>query len=67
MADMEMLRNKIDERGMTITALSRKSGILRATLYNRLKGKGIWKANEIVSVSYVLKLTKAERDHIFLV
>ena len=51
---------------MTITAIARKSGILRETLYNRMSGKGDFTASEIVSLTNVLKLTKAERDKIFL-
>lgn len=65
MPDMNLLKSKIDESGMTVVAIADKSGILRATIYNRLRGKGEWTASEIVSVSNVLRLTKAERDKIF--
>lgn len=40
MPNIEMLRSKMDESGMTIKAIAEKSGILRETLYNRLKGSG---------------------------
>ena len=66
MADMECLKEKIKDSGMTMTAISEKSGILRETLYNRLKGIGDFTASEIVSLSSVLRLTRDERDQIFL-
>lgn len=66
MADIEFLRKKIDDSGMTIKAISEKSGILRETFYNRLKGIGEFTASEIISLTRVLHLTKEERDEIFL-
>ena len=66
MADITMLREKISESGMTITAIANKTGILRETLYNRMAGKGDFTASEIVSLTMVLGLTKTERDKIFL-
>lgn len=66
MADMVLLKKKIRDSGMTITAVSKRSGILRETLYNRMNGKGEFTASEIVSLTQVLQLTKTERDDIFL-
>lgn len=66
MANIEMLMQKIDESGITITRLSNKTGILRPTLYNRFKGVGDFTATEIVSLSKALHLSKAEREKIFL-
>lgn len=66
MANMELLREKIRDSGMTVTAISRKSGILRETLYNRMNGKGEFTASEIVALTDVLNLTRSERDEIFL-
>ena len=66
MADIEFLRRKIDDSGMTIKAISEKSGILRETFYNRLRGVGEFTASEIISLTKVLHLTKKERDEIFL-
>lgn len=66
MADIELLREKINDSGMTIKAISEKSGILRETFYNRLKGNGEFTASEIISLTKVLHLTKKERDEIFL-
>lgn len=66
MPNMDLLREKIDESGMTVLAISEKSGIDRATIYNRLNNRGEWKASEIVSLAEVLRLSKAEREKIFL-
>lgn len=56
----------MDESGMTIKAIAEKSGILRETLYNRLKGSGEFTASEIVALSNILHLSASERDEIFL-
>ncbi len=66
MTDMVLLKKKITESGMTMVAISKKSGILRETLYNRLNGIGEFTANEIVALTYVLGLSNRERDEIFL-
>lgn len=66
MANIEMLKNTIDDSGMTMVAISKKSGIRRETLYNRLAGIGDFTASEIVGLSKALKMTKTERDQIFL-
>lgn len=65
MTDFEMLKRKINESGMTITAIAKKCGILRETLYNRLKGKGEFNASEIVALANTLHMSKQERDAIF--
>lgn len=66
MPDIETLKVKMDESGMTMVNIAKKSGILRETLYNRLNGRGEFTASEIISLSDVLHLTKKERDEIFL-
>jgi len=66
MPNIEMLNDKIRESGMTTTFIAEKSGMLRETLYNRLGGRGEFKASEIVGLSNTLKLSKTEREEIFL-
>jgi predicted transcriptional regulator len=66
MTDLKLLREKIEDSGMTIVAISSKTGIDRATFYNRLKGKGEFTASEIVSLTSVLRLNRSDRDKIFL-
>lgn len=65
MLNAELLRTKIEESGITVTALAAKSGMTRETLYNKLAGKGEFKASEIHALTKVLHLSKAERDAIF--
>lgn len=65
MPNIVLLKEKIDESGMTMVAISSKSGILRETLYNRLSGKGEFLASEIVGLTRALNLSKVERDKIF--
>lgn len=65
MVDFELLNRKIRDSGMTMVAISSKSGILRETLYNRLNGSTDFKASEILRISNVLRLSKDERDKIF--
>lgn len=65
MVDVGKLKSTIRESGITMVALSRKTGILRETLYNRLNGTGEFTASEIAALSLVLGLTTNERDEIF--
>lgn len=64
MTDVDALRKRINDSGMTIVYVAEKSGILRETLYNRMK-TGDFKLSEIRALSRVLSLTKDERDNIF--
>ena len=63
--DLEMLKKVIAESGMTLVAISKKSGIVRETLYNRLDGIGEFNASEIVGLSQALGLRNSTRDKIF--
>ena len=65
MANVELLKEKISESGMTVSAIADESGIFRETLYNRMKS-GNFYASEIVSLTKVLCLSRKERDEIFL-
>ena len=65
MANVELLKEKISNSGMTVTAIADKSGILRETLYNRMKS-GNFYASEFTVLTKVLHLTRKERDEIFL-
>lgn len=64
MTNVVALKKRMDETGMTITSIAEKSGILRETLYNRLK-TGDFKLSEICSLVRVLRLSNEERDKIF--
>ena len=66
MADLVKLKSVIDDRGMGLTIIAERSGIKRWTLERRLKGLGEFTASEIVGLSRALRLTRSERDNIFL-
>ena len=59
------LRTAIDESGMTITALAKRMGISRESLYNKIDRKTEFTASEIGIVSDALRLTSESRDAIF--
>ena len=65
MPNIELLKEKISDSGMTMVALSRKSHIKRETLYNRLAGLGEFKISEVVGLTSALGLTKSEKEKIF--
>lgn len=62
--DTARLKQYMNDTGMTITAIAEKSGILRETLYNRLK-TGDFKVSEITALVETLHMTVAERNAIF--
>lgn len=66
MTNLDKLKLIIKDSGITMTALSKKTGINRVTLYNRLDGSGEFSAFEIMALSEALNLTDEERDEIFL-
>lgn len=64
MTDVEKLKKHIENSGMTIVAISEKTGISRETIYNRMK-TGDFKVSEICALSRVLRMDKDKRDEIF--
>ena len=66
MTDTTALKRTIAEMGIPISFIADKLGITREGLYNKLNGETEFKASEIVKLSGLLKLTKKERDQIFL-
>lgn len=65
MTNVIALKKRIEDSGMSMTYVAEKSGILRETLYNRMK-TGDFKLSEICALSKVLNLSRDERDNIFL-
>lgn len=64
MTNIVALKNCIEEAGYSMVFVAEKTGILRETLYNRLK-TGDFKLSEIQALSRVLNLSRDERDEIF--
>lgn len=65
MVDFVKLKAAISDSGMTMIAISSKSGILRETLYNKLSGKGEFTVSEIEGLSRTLHLSVGQRNEIF--
>lgn len=65
MADIALLKEHISDSGMSMVAISKKSGIVRETLYNRLKGVGDFTATEMLGLKKALKLSNADWKKIF--
>lgn len=66
MVDLEKLKSVIKDSGMTVVSIAAKSGIERATLYNRLSGTvGEFTVSEIERISNVLQLDTQTREEIF--
>jgi len=65
MIDLEKLKTKIDESGMTMVAISQKSGISREVLYNKLKGESDFTVSQAVGLATALGLSQTEIKTIF--
>jgi len=65
MTDFLLLQNAIDESGIPFATISKRAGIRRETLYNRLKGKGDFTALEITGLCEALHINKSDRERIF--
>lgn len=64
--NVERLREVIDESGMSIVAISDKLGITREGFYKKMNGETEFKASEITALTRILRLSKSDRDKIFL-
>lgn len=64
MTNTELLKQVIEESGVTITWLANKVGCSRPRIYKILDG-GETTASEIQSISNALKLTDSTRNKIF--
>lgn len=64
MANMNLLRDKIDNSGISISHIARQMGVARETIYNKLNS-GDFKVSEAVTLANILKLSKKEIEQIF--
>lgn len=65
MTDLNALKERIEDSGMTIVAISIKSGISRQTLYHRFNGIGEFTVSEVNGLTKALNLDRESRDRIF--
>lgn len=64
MTDVMALKKAFRDSGMTTVHIAEQAGILRETLYSRMR-TGDFKLSEICALSKVLRLSKEKRDKIF--
>ncbi len=65
MVNLTLLRNTINDSGVTIVSIAEKIGISREGLYKKLSGEAEFKASEIEKITSAMRLSKEERDSIF--
>lgn len=65
MTDFDLLREVMEESGMTMKAIARKAGMTRPTLYNRFDGIGEFTAREITGLCTALHIPVEDRERIF--
>ena len=65
MVDLNLLKNTINDRGVTIVSIANKVGTTREGFYKKLSGETEFKASEIEKITEALRLSKKERDAIF--
>ena len=64
MTDINLLKQFIEESGMTKKNIALRAGFSRERLYTILEGSEC-RASEIEGLARVLKLTNANRDRVF--
>lgn len=65
MTDGKILRQTIDESGISITFIAEKMGCSRNRIYAIIDGSDCT-ASEITKMSEILHLSRKQRDNIFL-
>lgn len=65
MEDKNELRRRIDESGISITALAKKIGVSRGTLYKKVDGTSYFNSDEISGLIDALHLTGNDVTRIF--
>ena len=66
MVNTELLRETIDNSGISIIFIANKMGVFRESVYNKLSGTTKFKVSEITSISQALNLDDKKRNAIFL-
>lgn len=64
MANCEMLKALIEQRGLKQRFIAQKIGVSDTKMHKLLNG-GRWKLDEVVAVCNVLNLNKKQREDIF--
>lgn len=65
MTNTELLKEAIENSGMSITFISDKMGISREGFYKKMNNLTEFKASEIMAFTEILGMSKEKRDCIF--
>ena len=65
MTNTELLKEAINESGISIKAIAYKIGISRGGLYKKINNQTEFKASEIMAIADILRMDAKQRDHIF--
>ena len=63
--DIDMLKEKMDKKGLSIPKAADKIGIGKKAFYQKIYGKSQFKQKEILDLSLLLELSKEEICLIF--
>ena len=66
MVNTEMLSRAIKDSGLKTGFIASSIGISTMSLQRKVEGETEFKASEIVGMTNLLRLTKSQRDQIFL-
>lgn len=65
MTNKELLKEKIEQSGVSITFLAEKCNVSRDYFYRKMNGEVEFKQSEIATLKDYLHLTQKERNDIF--
>lgn len=63
--NLSLLAKKIDDSGLTKTAIAEGLGLTRQGLYNKLEGKNEFTGSELKRLSTLLSLNEQDKNDIF--
>lgn len=65
MTNSELLKKKIDEKGLKINFIVKELGISRTALYHKINNNSYFNQNEIQKLCKLLAINKTEKEKIF--
>lgn len=65
MANTQLLRGKIEERGTNVSEIAAKMGVDKATLYRRIANSESFTIGEVKKITEILNLSRDDAVSIF--
>lgn len=65
MTDCVLLKQRIEDSGISVTFIAKKVGISRESLHNKLCGKTEFKVSEVSALTKLLSLSTEDVEKIF--